>query len=135
MQPPAVTEIVTFLYTQDLPSTAAFYEEVLGFPLALDQRSCRIYKITPGGYLGFCTRADVVPDHPDIIFTLVTPQVDQWYDYLISQGVDFVKPPAENGIYQIYHCFFRDPNGYLIEIQQFKDPDWPPNRSANTQNR
>jgi hypothetical protein len=25
----------------------------------------------------------------------------------------------------IYHCFLRDPNGYLIEIQRFLDPAWP----------
>ena len=24
----------------------------------------------------------------------------------------------------IYHCFLRDPNGYLIEIQRFLNPAW-----------
>lgn len=54
-----------------------------------------------------------------VIFTLVTQQVDEWYEYLCERGVEFEKPPTKNELYNIYHCFLRDPNGYLIEIQRF----------------
>ncbi|HEY9804664.1 MAG TPA: VOC family protein, partial [Leptolyngbyaceae cyanobacterium] len=54
-----------------------------------------------------------------VIFTLVTQQVDEWYEYLKKLGVEFEKPPTLNEKYNIYHCFLRDPNGYLIEIQRF----------------
>ena len=33
--------------------------------------------------------------------------------------------PRNDPQYNIYHCFIRDPAGYLIEIQEFKDPAWP----------
>jgi catechol 2,3-dioxygenase-like lactoylglutathione lyase family enzyme len=56
---------------------------------------------------------------------LVTTAVDAWYEFLIEKGVEIEKPPTLNPTYNIYHCFLRDPNGYLLEIQQFLDPAWP----------
>jgi catechol 2,3-dioxygenase-like lactoylglutathione lyase family enzyme len=37
---------------------------------------------------------------------------------------DSVRHPAFNADFRIYHCFFPDPNGYLLEIQRFDDPAW-----------
>ena len=36
---------ITFCYTQDLAATARFYEEIMGLLLALDQGTCRIYRV------------------------------------------------------------------------------------------
>jgi catechol 2,3-dioxygenase-like lactoylglutathione lyase family enzyme len=119
-----IDQQITFLYTRDLETTARFYEEVLGLPLALDQGSCRIYRVSSDGYLGFCQR-NAAPEQPDgVIFTIVTQEVDRWYERLCARGVAFEKPPALNPKYNIYHCFLRDPNGYLIEIQKFLDLAW-----------
>ena len=119
-----IEQQITFLYTRDLAATAHFYEEVMGLPLALDQGSCRIYRVSDDGYLGFCERAEV-PERPSgVIFTIVTAEVDKWYHHLSDQGVVFKEVPAFNPRYNIYHCFLRDPNGYLIEIQRFLDPSW-----------
>jgi catechol 2,3-dioxygenase-like lactoylglutathione lyase family enzyme len=114
---------ITFLYADDLQHTARFYEEVLELPLKLDQGGCRIYEVASGGYVGFCQRAEA-PHPPGIILTLVTEDVDGWYERLAERGVVFEKTPMHNPDYNIYHCFFRDPNGYLIEIQRFEDPRW-----------
>jgi catechol 2,3-dioxygenase-like lactoylglutathione lyase family enzyme len=114
---------ITFLYTRDLEGTARFYEETLGLSLKLDQGSCRIYQVSPDGYLGFCRRDDAPEGASEqVIVTLVTPRVDEWYQRLSQRGIAFEKPPAENPRYNIYHCFLRDPNGYLIEIQRFVHP-------------
>lgn len=122
---PSIDQQVTFLYTQSLAKTASFYEEVMGMPLVLDQGSCRIYRVGRDAFLGFCQRA-LAPAIPQgIIVTLATREVDRWYQYLLEQGVAFEKPPEHNRDYNIYHCFLRDPNGYLLEIQQFLDPAWP----------
>jgi catechol 2,3-dioxygenase-like lactoylglutathione lyase family enzyme len=51
--------------------------------------------------------------------------VDVWHAYLAERGVAFEKAPALNARYNIYNCFFRDPDGYLLEIQAFLDPAWP----------
>ena len=120
---PKIAQQITFLYTPDLTATARFYENIIGLELVLDQGTCRIYATAPNSYLGFCERIPAA-DPKSIIFTLVTPDVDGWYGFLKEQGVVFEKPPAYNPQYQIYHCFLRDPNGYLIEIQRFEDPRW-----------
>ena len=119
---------VTFLYTRDLTATARFYEEVLGLGLVLDQGTCRIYRVSADGFLGFCERAEA-PERPaGLIVTLVTEDVDGWHARLVACGVVFEKAPAFNPTYNIYHCFLRDPNGYLLEIQSFRDAAWPRGR-------
>jgi catechol 2,3-dioxygenase-like lactoylglutathione lyase family enzyme len=123
---PAIGEQITFLYTSDLVETARFYEKVLCLPLKLDQGTCRIYRVSNDGYVGFCQREDAPratgASTAPIILTLVTPDVDEWYDFLVAQGVDVDEPPAENPEYQVYHFFLRDPNGYRLEIQSFLHP-------------
>jgi catechol 2,3-dioxygenase-like lactoylglutathione lyase family enzyme len=114
---------ITFCYTRDLASTARFYEEVIGLPLVLDQGGCRIYRTTGEAYIGFCER-DTAQEPRGVILTLVANDVDGWHALLVERGIEFEKPPAHNPEYRIYHCFLRDPNGYLIEIQRFDDAGW-----------
>ncbi len=111
-------QVITFLHTSDLQATAHFYEQVLGLELVRDQGVCRIYRICANSYIGFCQHLE--PAAPQgVILTLVSQDVDGWYVRLRSQGVAFAKAPAHNPKFGIYHCFFKDPNGYLLEIQRF----------------
>jgi len=114
---------IVFLGTADLRKTADFYEQTLGLALALDQGTCRIYRVARAAYLGFCERAEPQPVE-GVIVTIVTQDVDGYCDQLRAHGVVFEKEPTANPTYQIYHCFLRDPNGYLVEIQRFDDPRW-----------
>ena len=115
---------VGFYYTPDLSQTATFWEQVVGLPLVLDQGTCRIYRVSQDGFIGFCERSESV-NTSGVIITLVTSDVDGAVDGLRRRGLTFEKEPAFNPKYNIYHAFFRDPNGYLIEIQRFEDPAWP----------
>ena len=125
MTHPPIESAITFFYTHDLDISAQFYEEVLGLELWLDQGSCRIYQVSGNGYVGLCQTSETqtlsTDNRSSVIFTLVTQQVDEWFNYLRQRGVEFEKPPSLNEKYNIYHCFLRDPNGYLIEIQHFLD--------------
>jgi catechol 2,3-dioxygenase-like lactoylglutathione lyase family enzyme len=118
-----VQQQITFLYTHDLEASARFYADTLGLTLWRDQGACRIYHVCAEAYLGICQQAAAQPGpaRRDVIFTLVTPDVDGWYEHLSARGVAFEKPPQINPQYRIYHCFLRDPDGYLIEIQRFLD--------------
>ena len=116
---PPISGQITFLYTRDLKVTANFYEQIIGLKLWLDQGACRIYQVVEGALLGFCERPVVQNQRPDVIFTLVTPDVEGWHAALLARGVTFEHPPRINPKYNILHCFLRDPNGYLIEIQRF----------------
>jgi catechol 2,3-dioxygenase-like lactoylglutathione lyase family enzyme len=120
MTHPPIDQQITFLYTADLAATARFYEELLGLPLVVDQGDCRIYQVSRDGLLGFCQRAEAPRQPAGIIVTLVTQDVDGWYTMLAERGVAFEHPPTRNPKYDIYHCFLRDPNGYLLEIQRFE---------------
>ncbi len=124
---------IVFLATTDLARTAEFYEQTLGLPLVLDQGRCRIYKVAAEAHLGFCLRAEVPPTD-GVIVTLVTDQVDEYCNHLRERGVRIEKEPAFNVEYRIYHCFLRDPNGYLVEIQRFEDPRWPRREGRSTTN-
>ncbi|MBE9127912.1 MULTISPECIES: VOC family protein [unclassified Coleofasciculus] len=125
MSHPPIESSITFFYTHDFDISARFYEDRLGLELWLDQGSCRIYRVSGDGYVGLCqtsgTKTPLVDKQSNVIFTLVTPQVDEWFNYLTRRGVEFEKPPQLNEKYNIYHCFLRDPNGYLIEIQRFEN--------------
>ncbi|MBO3461445.1 VOC family protein [Aetokthonos hydrillicola Thurmond2011] len=125
MSHPPIEQQITFLYTRNQAASTEFYEDKLGLSLWLDQGSCRIYAVSNSGYLGICQASETAtpPDGKPtgVIFTLVTQQVDEWYEYLKERGVKFEKPPAFNQKYKIYHCFLRDPDGYLIEIQRFEN--------------
>ena len=123
MSAPPFESQITFLATTDLEATAEFYEGTLGLPLALDQGACRIYAAGPGAYIGFCRKTESA-DPSGVIVTLVTEDVDNWHARLVAEGVVFEQSPAMNEEFRIYHCFLRDPNGYLIEIQRFEDPAW-----------
>lgn len=116
--------IVVFLYVDDLDRSADFYGDVLGLPLVLDQGPCRLYRVAAGGYVGICGSGDR-PTTPDgLIVTLVRDDVDRYCEELVARGVTLEKPPSHNERFGIYQAFLRDPDGHLIEIQRFDDPDW-----------
>ena len=125
-----IDQFVTFIYTRDMAASIRFYEDLLGLALVLDQGVCRIYRIAGEAFLGVCHHdsaplAGVGPPPGTVILTLATHDVDGWFQYLTDYGVVFTQSPQHNLRYNIYHCFLRDPNGYLLEIQQFLDPAWP----------
>jgi catechol 2,3-dioxygenase-like lactoylglutathione lyase family enzyme len=114
---------ITFCYTRDLNETADFYGNLLEMPLVLDQGGCRIYRVAQAGYIGVCRQCDA-EDPKGLILTLVTDDVDGWFEKLEAAGTEVEKSPAYNQEYGIYHCFLRDPAGYRVEIQKFVNPDW-----------
>ena len=64
-QQPQIDQQITFLYTTDLLETTTFYEDVMGFELVLDQKTCRIYRTSPNAFLGICQRSNI--------------EIDLWY--------------------------------------------------------
>ncbi len=130
---PPVGQTVIFLPVPSLEDQHAFYHGVLQMELALDQGVCRIYRAKAGSFFGFCRQSgaapgshvgspDVVTDGP--ILTLVSEDVDGWYDHCLKSSVKVDGPPRLNAKYQIYHFFAFDPAGYRVEVQRFEDPRW-----------
>ena len=59
-----------------------------------------------------------------VIVTLVSPDVDAWHERLAAAGATVVEAPSTSERYRIYHAFYRDPDGHLMEVQRFTDPGW-----------
>lgn len=117
--------MITFCYTSDMEACHDFYSGVLYLPMVLDQGNCRIYRIAPHAYIGFCSK--MVPEHPaGVTLTLVTDDVDGWFARVRDSGCEVIKTPSATPEYNIYNCFVRDPSGYTLEIQRFEDTRWHP---------
>ena len=124
---PPFEQSICFFHTADLAATRGFYETQLGLPMVLDQGACQIFKISVDGYVGFCTHRQ--PTNTDgIIITLVTTEVETVCARLKASGVSFEKMPSFNERFNITNAFLKDPNGYLVEIQRFEDPNWVSHR-------
>ena len=112
-------EVITFLGTKDLKKTSNFYQKGLGLTLYKDQGVCLIFNINNQSKIGFCEHMEVIHNEKSPILTLVTKKVDEAYEKLINYGLEIVEKPKINHKFKIYHFFFKDPNGYTIEIQKF----------------
>jgi len=121
--PPPFEEQISFVFVTDLERSHDFYAGTLGLPLALDQGTCRIYRVTGTAYLGVCARPDEVSPQ-GVILTLITDEVDAWHERIEAAGTPVIKEPGYSEEYRVYHAFYQDPDGYLVETQQFRDPAW-----------
>lgn len=131
MQPEPFSQAVTFLYATDAAASRRFFAEVLGLPMVLDQGRCAIFGLAGShAFLGICeARGERELHNPrsegGAVHTFVTPDVDAWHARLSAAGVAGLTAPRHSAEYNVYGFFFRDPAGYLFEIQRFLSPDWP----------
>ncbi|GGC38744.1 hypothetical protein GCM10011504_16440 [Siccirubricoccus deserti] len=128
--PPGFAQQITFLYAEDPAPCRRFYAETLRLPLVQDQGGCAIYAVGGNrGFVGICqARGPREVTDPrrqgGVVLTLVSEAVEEWHAWLTAQGIATEAPPVRAAI-GITHIFFRDPAGYLLEIQRFERPDWP----------
>lgn len=113
---------ITWVYTHDLETSVAFYRDVLGLRIWRDAGAAVIFESLPGARIGVCTAfEDRVVEPKGSMITLLSEDVDGWYDRIIAAGADTKGPPTKLERFGIYSFFCKDPNGYLIEIQTFLD--------------
>lgn len=113
---------ITFLYYRDMPRAFAFYRDVMGFPLAIDQGDlAKIVQIAPNAHLGLVDEAQGMNDWQQdkcVQVCVRVEDVDAWYAYLTEKEVDSLSQMFENENIGIRAFVFRDPEGYQVEIQQ-----------------
>jgi len=117
-----VDGLITFLYYRDLERAAEFYEEVMGFELAVDQGWAKIYLVTDGAHIGVVDESKGYhkssPTKP-VMVTLVVPDVDAWYRHIRNMGVVTLSEPHDVAELGLRMFLLEDPEGYVIEIQKF----------------
>jgi len=112
---------ITFLYYRDLARAEAFYRDVVGLPLAIDQgRVAKIMALGGGAHLGLVDEAHGMNDWTEkkpVQICLRVPDVDAWHAYAEGQGVAGLSEMFQNDTLGIRAFVFEDPEGYQIEIQ------------------
>ncbi|MHA2504746.1 MAG: VOC family protein [Candidatus Kariarchaeaceae archaeon] len=121
------TMLITFIYYKDLQQGIDFYQNFLGFPLAIDQGFCKIYRISESGYIGIVDEEKGMhKTHPikPVQICLRVPDVDAFYEYVKSHDVDGLSEISDVEALKIRAFVFNDPEGYQIEIQQSTGHDF-----------
>ncbi len=123
MHPP-ITDSVIFTYTDDLAAASRFFRDTMALEFVVDQGLCHIFRLSSTSYIGVCS----IPGRPratvGVTITIVTPDVDGWHTFLTAKGLVYEQPPKLSERFNVYSSLFIDPNGYRIEIQNFRDPNW-----------
>ncbi len=116
-----VKGLIPWLYYRDLPKAMEFYEEVMGFEMVVDQGWSKIYRIRDGAYVGLVDERHGyhrASDDKPVILCLNVLDADAWYEMLKEKGVELERQPQESERLRIKVFMLRDPEGYVIEIQE-----------------
>ncbi len=121
-RPDAPNELtITFLYYKDLARAEAFYRDVMGFPLVIDQQGLsKIMRVCPGAHIGLVDEAHGMHKWAEtrpVQFCIRVPDVDAWYANIKTQGVENLSELFVNDAIGIRAFVFDDPEGYQVEIQ------------------
>lgn len=111
---------ITFFYYKDLPAAMAFYEDILGLTLAIDQGWCKIYQLCEGAHVGLVDETkgmnNWTQDKP-VQLCLRVADVDAWFAYARFHNLAGLSDLFESAALGIRAFVFDDPEGYQIEIQ------------------
>lgn len=117
--------VITFFYYRDLPAAMAFYEDIMGFSLAIDQGWTKIYHIGGGAHIGLVDEAKGMhkwaPVKPVQLCVRVA-DVDAWYSYATARNLTALSKLFVNDQLGIRAFVFEDPEGYQIEMQSATRP-------------
>ncbi len=125
-------ELTHILVVSDITVSRDFYCDVLGATMYREYggTSCALRFL--GGWLLLVTGGGPTDDKPDVTFappadvsrvshsiTIRVPDCEEAYETLRSRGAEFLAPPYYwSGEVR---CFFRDPDGHLLELSAVRD--------------
>lgn len=123
--------LTTILTVSNLENSKHFYLEVLGGELFREYGGTSAVISFLNNWLLLVTPGGETPDKPGTTFEPPTDQstiahaftirvenCQNSYEILKSRGAKFITPPYDWG--QEERCFFRDPDGHLFEISEYK---------------
>ncbi len=114
---------VMFLPCSDIKKTTEFYHDLLGLPIA-EKQSEDLYIFDTGyGYWGFCQYADgrkPLSGPKGVCLSLNLESEDAVREMFerLKDRCPVYQEPKRHPKYPVFSCFFRDPDGYLVEFQK-----------------
>lgn len=123
--------LTTILVVTDLDTAKHFYLKILGAELYREYGGTSAVISFLDNWLLLSTSGEPTadkpttsfdpPTNPDSVshaFTIRVKDCQQSYDILKSRGAEFITPPHDWGAE--VRCFFRDPDGHLFEISEYR---------------
>ena len=127
--PPEDAAVTQLLVVSDVGRAKAFYVDILGADLYREYGGDSVVLRFLGLWLLLVSGGPPTPDKPGVTFappadadrvdhqlTIRVPDCRGAYEELKSRGAEFLTPPHDRG--GEIRCFFRDPDGHLLEISE-----------------
>jgi catechol 2,3-dioxygenase-like lactoylglutathione lyase family enzyme len=127
--PTSDMELTHILVVSNMEQSRHFYGDVLGATVVREYGGTSCVLKFQGSWLLLVTGGEPTRDKPTINFThpqdpdtvshamtIRVPNCQTAYEILKSRGAEFLTPPVDWGAE--IRCFFRDPDGHLLEISQ-----------------
>jgi len=127
--PTADMALTHIFVVNDMKRSHAFYVDVLGASLVREYGGTSEVLNFQGSWILLVTAGGPTRDKPDVSFvprvdrhevahamTIRVPDCRAAYETLVARGAEFLTPPVDWG--KEVRCFFRDPDGRLLEISQ-----------------
>jgi catechol 2,3-dioxygenase-like lactoylglutathione lyase family enzyme len=124
-------EVTVLRVVSDLERARHFYRDILGADEIREYGGTSAVLKFAGTWLLLVTGGGPTPDKPTVTFappaagdvvshelTIRVPDCRAAYETLKERGAAFLTPPVEYD-WEI-RCFFRDPDGHLLEISESK---------------
>ena len=117
-----------FLYYKNYNEATDFYDRVMGFKNVFEfEGFAVIFQTTATTFITVVNdngRGMHTSDEPKTIaIALITDQLDAWYEYALSQGMDIRNPPKPLGDSAHNGFLVTDPGGYILEFEHFAPHD------------
>lgn len=125
------SSLTTILVVSDMKKSKTFYLDVLGSTIYREYGGDSLVLEFLGNWLLLVTPGGPTEDKPNThfnppadknyvshSFTIRVKDCQKSYEILKARGADFITPPFNRGAET--RCFFRDPDGHLFEISEYK---------------
>lgn len=125
-------ELTQLLVVSNIDRSRTFYQDVLGAELYREYGGTSCVLRFQGVWLLLVTGGGPTEDKPTVTFappadpnlvshqlTMRVPNCQRAYEILRGRGATFLTPPYDRG--GEIRCFFRDPDGHLLEISEIPD--------------
>lgn len=124
-------ELTHLLVVSDIDRSRTFYKDVLGATVFQEYGGTSCVLSFCGSWLLLVTGGGPTEDKPGVTFeppsdlsvathelTIRVPNCRVAYETLKSRGAEFLTPPLDRD-FEV-RCFFRDPDGHLLEISEVR---------------